>query len=191
MKRNIIQQRISGPFTLLLYHKPICQVEITLQRQDIAHTHQCIIPFRITCQKLRRRPFLLEYQVFNNTSVPDGEILTFYNIMKILFHHQLRQKWGKCFTTPKKVNQSDPPLSKWATHNSKHSCRQIILPRMEQKMTTSIKSTKDMDIWFYWLQDIIHKGHYNMLWKSYQLIWLTVLPNTSHIAFIVKYAQCI
>ena len=32
-------------------------------------------------------------------------------------------------------------------------------------MTPSRKSTKAIDMRFYWVQDIIHQGHYNVFWK--------------------------
>ena len=46
-KSDRIHQTSSGPFTWLLCHKPIFQIEITFHKNDIAHIQRCIIPIRI------------------------------------------------------------------------------------------------------------------------------------------------
>ena len=82
MKNNRRQQRSGIPFTLLLWHKPIWQVEVPCQKHYILHTQRYIIPVRITVYKSCKRLFFLGHQNFNNTRNSSRDMLTLSNIMK-------------------------------------------------------------------------------------------------------------
>ena len=48
-----------------------------------------------------------------------------------------------------------------------------------------------MDMWFYWVHDLIHHGHYNVFWKPGANNLAEYLPNIIYITIIVACAQYI
>ena len=66
-------------------------------------------------------------------------------------------------------------------------------PTMENiaNKKTQQKRTKDMDIHFYWVHDIIHKGYYNIFSIPGKLIRPIISLKTIHLIIIDKWTQCI
>ena len=82
VKRDRINQTISAPFTWLLRHKPIWNIEISFRRNYIAHTYRCIIPIIIHARSCSGGHCFLRPRIFNDTSENNETILTIWNFIK-------------------------------------------------------------------------------------------------------------
>ena len=70
--------------------------------------------------------FFLVSQIFNDTSKPNGEILTIFNIMKNVMSSAVEAEVGNLFLMPKQGNQSESPLKNGPPTTVKdHSDRQL------------------------------------------------------------------